>query len=233
MTMLPLIVLRPEPGASVTVRQARALGLDAHGCPLFAVAPLAWTPPPIDMFDALILTSANAARHAGTALKRYASLPVHAVGEATADAARRAGLDMASAHTGGAQAMVDALAAGPVRRLLWLCGKDHTAINPGPLAIEAVAVYAARPIDPPASFDALIAAPSVALVHSVRAGARLAALVDERAPVAIAAISPKVADACGPGWNRIAHAERPAADAVLELARRMCQMSQRNDSAGR
>lgn len=233
MTKMPLIVSRPEPGAGVTVRKARAMGLDAHACPLFAVAPLDWTPPNADSFDALMLTSANAARHAGGGLDRYAGLPVHAVGEATAEAARGAGLVVASAHTGGAQALVDALAAGSARKLLWLCGEDRIAIDPGELDIEAVAVYAARPIDPPASFAALIAAPSVALVHSVRAGQRLAALVDERAPVAIAAISGQAAEACGAGWRETAHAERPSGDAVLELAWRMCQTSVRKDAAGR
>ncbi len=233
MSTLPLIVLRPEPGASVTAHEARALGLDAHRCPLFAIEPLAWTPPPSGSFDALILTSANAVRHAGGGLARYAGLPVHAVGEATAEAARGAGLDVASAYAGGAQAMVDALPIEPARRLLWLCGEDRTAIDPGALDIAAVAVYAARPIDPPASFGALTAAPSVVLVHSVRAGQRLAALVAERARIAIAAISPKAAQACGAGWREVAHADRPSGYAVLELAGRMCQTLAGKDAAGR
>lgn len=230
MIPLPLIVLRPEPGARETVRKARALGLDAHACPLFAVAPLAWDPPPAEPFDAVMLTSANAVRHAGSGLARYVGLPVHAVGQATADAARNAGLNVATTHADGAQAMIDTLDAGPARRLLWLCGEDRSAIDPGTLDIAALAVYAARPIDPPAPFGALIAAPSVVLVHSVRAGARLAALVAERAAIAIAAISPQAAQACGPGWRRIAHAGQPSGDAVLELARRMCQTLERKDA---
>lgn len=230
MRSLPLIVLRPEPGASVTVGAARALGLDARACPLFAITPLTWTPPAADDFEALVLTSANAVRHAGAQLAQYAALPVHAVGAATAAAAREAGFRVVSDHDGGAQALLDGL--GSVCRLLWLCGADRTAIDPRGRTIAAVPVYAARAIDPPADFAALIVARSVALVHSARAGQRLADLVERRSPVAIAAISHRAALACGSGWARVVAAERPGGEAVLELARRMCQTSRGKDAAG-
>ena len=62
--MKPLAVLRPEPGASATLGRAQAMGLAAFAMPLFAVEPVAWTAPAPHDFDALLLTSANAVRHA-------------------------------------------------------------------------------------------------------------------------------------------------------------------------
>ena len=65
--MTPLFVLRSQPGCDATVRTARDLGLDAHGYPLFAVRPLDWQAPPVENFDALLIGSANALRHGGSA----------------------------------------------------------------------------------------------------------------------------------------------------------------------
>ncbi len=231
MSAPPIIVLRPEPGGSATVAAARAMGLEALACPLFAVAPLAWSPPRAEPFDALVLTSANAVRHGGDALTRYTALPVHVVGEATAEAARGAGFSVAGIHD-GAQSLFDSLGPAGTRNILWLCGEDRTAIEPGALDITALPVYAARPIDPPATFAALVSSPAIMLVHSVRAGERLSALVEHRASVAIAAISDKVAQACGDGWARIVIAAEPNREAMLELAERMCQTTGCKHTAG-
>ena len=84
--MKRLAVLRPEPGARATVERARAMGLDAFAMPLFKVEAVAWDVPDPNEFDALLLTSANAVRHGGAGLRRVLDSPVHAVGEATADA---------------------------------------------------------------------------------------------------------------------------------------------------
>ena len=64
---MKILVLRPQPGADETAARARALGLELVVAPLFAVAPLAWTPPDPAGFDAVMLTSASAARQAATA----------------------------------------------------------------------------------------------------------------------------------------------------------------------
>ena len=86
----PLIVTRPEPGNSSTVERARAMGLDARAIPLFAARPLDWTPPAAANFDALLFTSASAARLAGAGLASLSPLPAYAVGAATADAVQAA-----------------------------------------------------------------------------------------------------------------------------------------------
>ena len=90
--MRRVLVLRPEPGATATVRQARERGLDAVAVPLFEVDPMAWEAPDPFGFDGLLLTSANALRHGGDRLQSLRGLPVYAVGDATAEAAREAGL---------------------------------------------------------------------------------------------------------------------------------------------
>ncbi len=88
--MTRLVVLRPEPGAAATVARAEAMGFAAIAAPLFAVTPLDWTPPE-EPVDAVMMTSANAARHGGPGLARYRDLPLYAVGPETAAAARAAG----------------------------------------------------------------------------------------------------------------------------------------------
>lgn len=78
--MIPLIVIRPQPGCDASVAAARARGLDAHGFPLFAVRALDWQPPAPDSFDALLIGSANALRHGGAALAAWRGKPAYAVG---------------------------------------------------------------------------------------------------------------------------------------------------------
>ena len=43
--MRHVVVLRPEPGASATVKRARELGLEPVTVPLFEIEPLPWQSP--------------------------------------------------------------------------------------------------------------------------------------------------------------------------------------------
>ena len=105
--MRPLLVLRPEPGASATAERARKLGLDPVLLPLFEVEPIEWAAPDPSTFDALLLTSANTIRMGGNQLERLRGLPVHAVGQATADAAHEAGFDVATSGDAGIERLLD------------------------------------------------------------------------------------------------------------------------------
>ena len=213
--MSKVIVLRPEPGASATLAQARAAGIEAVAIPLFEIAPVDWDVPSTDGFDALLLTSANAVRHGGTGLAALSKLPTYCVGEVTAMAAGAVGLSVVGIGAAGAAALIDQLPSG--LRLLHLAGVDNQAI-PG---ASEIAVYDSRAIDPPPSLDAL--AGGVAMVHSARAGKRLAELVRERGDIAIAAISQAAADACGNGWRKVAAIDAPVDGALLALASDLCQ----------
>ncbi len=199
-----LAVLRPEPGNAATVAAIRALVREAIALPLFRVVPLGWTPP-AGAHDALILTSANAVRHAGAGLAAVAHLPVHAVGAATAAAARAAGLNVVATGARDGRALLDAAWEGGVRRALLLTARER-AVADHPALAYIVAVYAAEPV---AGVDPARLAGSVALVHSPRAAARLAELVTARGDIAVAAISANAAAAMGAGWRAVAVAARP------------------------
>jgi uroporphyrinogen-III synthase len=219
--MRTVIVLRPEPGASATVARAAGLGLDAISIPLFIVEAVAWAVPNPAAFEALLVTSANAVRHGGAGLERLKGLPMHTVGNATADAAREAGFVVASSGNAGVDHLLDSLKPG--LRLLHLCGEDRRTPAGPRQTIEAVPVYRSRAIEPRPSPQR--ARGAVVLVHSARAGRRLAELVEDRAMTAIAALSPAVADAVGPGWAEIQVAAEPCDDALLALAARLCNRS--------
>ena len=216
------MILRPEPGASATVESAKAMGLDAVALPLFAIAPVAWEAPEASSFDGLLLTSANAVRQAGDKLQALRGLRVYAVGEATAEAAREAGFDIAATGGAGVERLLGSIV-GELK-LLHLCGEHRTALD-AQQAITAVPVYRSAEL-PPSDGLAEVSGQTVA-VHSPRAGQRLAALFDEaeRATVRIAAISEAAAAATGGGWEACEAAESPDDRALLALAARLCDYS--------
>ena len=213
--MSQVVILRPEPGASVTLARATATGIDAVAIPLFEVAPVDWVAPDTEGFDALLLTSANAVRFAGEQLAGLRELPAYCVGEATAAAAREAGLEVAATGANDAAALAELVPPG--LQLLHLTGKAHRAI-PG---VAEIIVYHSAVIDPPPSLASLTG--NVAMVHSPRAGNRLAELVEARGEIGIAAISAAAAAACGGGWREIAVIATPDDGALLALAAALCQ----------
>ncbi|KTE06817.1 uroporphyrinogen-III synthase [Sphingopyxis sp. H115] len=215
----PLIVTRPEPGNGATVARARAMGFDARSLPLFAARPLDWTVPAAGAFDALLLTSASAPRLAGPGLSALASLPVHAVGAATADAANAAGLAVDAVGTAGAQQLLDGMASRNIRRILWLCGRDRSEFDARGAAITSLPCYAVDPIAPSAEWAHLIDRPALLLAHSVRAAAYVSELVGAaRGHLALVAISAQVAAAAGDGWGDLAIAGQPDDGAMLAQA---------------
>lgn len=240
MTGLPLIVTRADPGGAATVARALSMGLDARAMPLFAARALAWEPPDPALFDALLLTSAQAARLAGPGLGLLAALPVHAVGEATARAAETAGLRVATIGPGTAQGLFETLELNPIHRpvrverregdvapraarFLWLCGRERTAFDARGADIVPLPVYAADRVEPPSGWAALIAAPAVVMAHSARGGERLAELAGAaRKHLTLLAISPKAADAAGPGWGGVHIARQPDDAAMLAEAHALC-----------
>ncbi|MHA6769463.1 uroporphyrinogen-III synthase [Sphingobium ummariense] len=220
--MKPLVILRPEPGAGRTAARAEALGLSPLRVPLFEAEPLPWQAPPAGQFDALLVTSAQTARLAN--LGPYRALPAYAVGEATADALRQAGFPRVTAGDGDGSAIAAWIVGDGHDRVLHLAGESVAPIEGRPLRIMRIPVYRMRPTDAAALEESL---PDVAvlLVHSPRAGARLATLVPEAARMGkhIVAISPAALAACGGGWASAVSAERPADDRMLALAARLCE----------
>ena len=212
--MRRVVVLRPEPGASETMARAQALGLDAVSIPLFAVEPVVWEAPSAADFDGLLLTSANTIHHGGEQLAQLRGLKVYAVGKATADAARAAGFDIAATGSGGVERLLDSIE--PDLTLLHPGGEQRTGVSGD---ITPIVVYRATPIEHP---DVSGIQGSVILVHSPRAGRRLAELVKDRGASAIVAISEAAAQSVGAGWERIENADEPTDEALLALAARLC-----------
>lgn len=219
----PIVVLRPEPGARATVARIEALGAHAVAAPLFAIRPLPWTPPDPADHDALVLTSANAARMAGAGLARVAALPAFAVGAATAAAARDAGLAVEAIGSGTGAQLIDALDRRGLRRALLLHGRDHSTNVGGPIS-HAIAVYASDPV-PIECTRLAVAEGAVVLLHSSRAADRFAALVDHfglaRGQIRLAALSDGVAASAGAGWAAVTIALQPNDDALLAAAARL------------
>lgn len=215
----PVLVLRPQPAAARSAERLRALDLSPILYPLFAVEPLPWTPPDPAGFDAVLLTSANAARLGGGGMARYFDLPAFAVGEASARAARAAGFRWVRIGGGDAASTVPLVAIAGHSRLLHLCGDSVRPYDPCGLTVEQRPVYRTVPLGDADGLAACLppAGPMAALIHSPRAGARLHGLAApfDRARIAIAAISAAAAAACGQGWRGMAVAARPQEDALL------------------
>ena len=168
-------------------------------------------PPKLTAFDGLLLTSANALRHGGEQLERLRGLKVYAVGEATARAAHDAGFDAAATGDAGVERLLASIE--PDLRLLHLCGADRREAGHVRQTIVRIVSYRSEAVDAGKLPEA-----DVVLVHSPRAGARLAEVAHDRSSMAVAAISQAAADAVGGGWQAVEVARAPTDDALLARA---------------
>lgn len=220
--MRPLVILRPEPGASATAEAARAIGLQPLVMPLFRIEPIAWSAPDPAVFDALLFTSANAVRCAGPQLERVRALPAYCVGEATAAVARDAGFDVAGTGESGVDALLGSLP--PDRRLLHISGADRHEATETRRVITTVAVYRAAELPAPAALAGIAGA--VVALHSPRAATRFSRIADDlqlpRDAIALVAMSETIATAGGTGWKRVEVAPAPVDAALLAIAARLC-----------
>ncbi|MHB2168424.1 uroporphyrinogen-III synthase [Alsobacter sp. R-9] len=223
-------VTRPRPAADRTAARLAALGHDPVVLPVLRIAPTG-APLPPGPFVAIAATSANAllALPDG-APGPLAGLPFHAVGAATARAARTAGFRDVRDGGGDARALAATLlAAGQRGRLLYLAGVERKPVLEQALAgsgLEPVAVegYDAVPAQP--SMDVLLGGPGpTAVLHYSRRSAEafLAAARGaghEAAMVSLPhlCLSPDVAaPLAAAGAPRVLVAERPDEAALLAL----------------
>jgi uroporphyrinogen-III synthase len=223
--VLPVLVIRPQPGNAATVAAARDLGLDARGFPLFDMAPVPWPVPDPAPYRALLAGSANVFRLGGEGLGALTDLAVHAVGAVTADAARRAGFAVAAIGEGGLQPMASAL---PPGRYLRLAGEKRVPLAlPEGVEVDDVVVYAAAGLPMPPALADLLTGPALVLLHSGEAAAHFTAeserLGVERNRISLACLAPRIGLVAGPGWQHIEIAETRSDQAVLALAVQMCK----------
>ena len=208
-----ILVVRPQPGADATAARLRAMGHDPVAHPLLATRPLPWALP-AESPDAVILSSAAAVRHAGPLADSLKHLPAHAVGEATAAAARAAGWSAVKAGPGTMQALLDSLASG---QFLHLAGADLTAVTvPPALRLIRVTVYETPLLPLPGLPDV-----DAVLLHSPRTAAQFAREWDRlggrRAAVQLFAISGATLAAAGSGWASALAAAEPTESALLAM----------------
>lgn len=223
--MRPLVLLRPQPGNDATAARARALGLTVVQAPLFAVEGLPAPAVPDGPFDALLLTSANGARHGAALLACFADLPLYAVGETTAQAARALGHAQVTTGGGDARSTVPLIVAAGHRYVLHVGAAETRDFDPQGLRITRQIVY--RSVErPDEAMHPLLAplADAVLAIHSPRAGRRIAALVEpaRRTHLHIVAISPAALAACGAGWASLVAAAHPDDTALLRSAEALC-----------
>jgi len=223
----PLVLLRPEPGWSATAAAVRSASIEVIGHPLFEAEPVVWALP-AGQFNALLLGSGAAIRHGGPRLRELGHLPVHAVGEATAKAAREAGFTVARVGDGGLQNVLDAQA-GERRSFLRLGGEERVELAPHPgQELTEIAVYRMRPV---ALSDncatRLQAKRSVIALHSAAAARHFAAECDrlaiDRGAHDVLALGPRIATAAGFGWHAVHIAGRPLDAALLAKAAALCK----------
>jgi uroporphyrinogen-III synthase len=146
-----LLVTRPKEEGRRIAEVLRAHGHDVLVAPLLRIAPVPevdFGPPP---WSGILMTSANAARAIAAHPRRaeLLALPLLAVGDRSAEAAREAGFADVSSADGDATALARAAAvrfAGCRAPLLYLAGADRASDLPaalGQFRVRTVVVYRA------------------------------------------------------------------------------------------
>jgi uroporphyrinogen-III synthase len=220
----PLVVIRPEPGNAATCAAAREMGLEVTGEPLFEVEPTQWDVPD-ERFNAILAGSANVFRHGGPGLARFAQVPVIAVGETTAAAARSAGFVVSRVGEGGLQPVVATLPPGTYIRF---AGEDRVTLSPPEgVRIVTVVTYASRKRAVPTTLQSALKRGAVVVLHSGEAARHFARECERlgirKESLHLACLAPRIAELAGNGWGTLAVAAGRTDKEVLELGARMCQ----------
>src|SRR3954454_10247661 len=130
---MAVLVTRPEPDNETTAAALRAKGLAVLLAPMLRFEPVAFHDDADARYGAVIVSSANALRaiEADLAGSRLLALPLFAVGERSAEAARGAGFGDVTAAHGDATALRDLIVANARAKtlkkastLLYLAGAD-------------------------------------------------------------------------------------------------------------
>jgi uroporphyrinogen-III synthase len=186
---MAVLVTRPHPDDEATAGALRARGFEVLRAPMLRFAAVPFHYDADAHYDAVIVTSANALRAIEPQLKgsRLLELPLFAVGEHTASAARSAGFGQVIAAKGGdAAALRDLVLAGVKSKqlkrastLLYLAGADLARDLAGELGEKGFTVvthttYRMIPVSslPPEICDAFVAHQVDAVLHYSRRSAR-------------------------------------------------------------
>jgi uroporphyrinogen-III synthase len=185
---MAILVTRPLPDGEATAASLRARGFAALSAPMLRFEPLPFHDDEDAQYGAVIVTSANALRGiepqlAGTALLK---LPLFAVGEHTADAARQAGFKKVMTAKSDASTLRDLVAESAKSRklnkkdpLLYLAGADlardlATELSEKGFSVVTQTTYKMVPakILPREVCEAFVAGEIEAVLHYSRRSAR-------------------------------------------------------------
>jgi uroporphyrinogen-III synthase len=185
---MAVLVTRPHPDAEATAAGLRARGFEVLLAPMLRFEPVAFRDDEDAAYGAVIVTSANALRGLIPHLagSRLLKLPLFAVGEHTAAAARDAGFGNVLPATGGAAALRDLVLSSVKTKvlkkastLLYLAGADLARDLAGELGERGFTVvthttYRMSPVShlPPETLKAFAANQVEAVLHYSRRSAR-------------------------------------------------------------
>jgi uroporphyrinogen-III synthase len=241
---MAVLVTRPHPDNEATAASLRARGFEALLAPMLRFEALAFQDDSDTRYGAVIVTSANALRGFAKqpAGQRLLKLPLFAVGEHTAAAARDAGFDKVISANGDATALREAVLAGVKARqlkktspLLYLAGADLARDLAGDLGERGLTVvtqttYRMIPVTslPREVADGFAAHQIKAVLHYSRRSARAFLEAARSAGVEISALA--VAQCCisdavasivrDAGATQVLTARTPDENAVLDLLTR-------------
>ncbi len=222
---MKLLIIRPQPGADATAHRLRAAGHDPILMPLFAIEHLPVQRVSADGYDAILLTSGNAARAAVDFLTRDHGLPIYAVGSATASALQKLSVPVAKIGSAGVEALVEVAVADGHKRLLWLAGEDHSSIpHIHGASIDIEIAYRSAAVPTSDDFARTVTQSDAVILHSSRAAAHFAWLCNElklpRANITLATFSNAIAHSAGENWATIIVADAPNDAALLDAIQR-------------
>jgi len=229
-----MVVTRPQADSERTAAALRARGHAVLVAPLLRVEPVAADLSGI--WGAVIITSANApgAIVGNSARAALVKLPLIAVGQRSADAARQAGFTDVTSAGGDVRDLVQLIAerhTDAAAPLLYLAGEDRAADLVAELVVHGVAaemavVYRAVTAPfPPALTAALKAGEVDAVLHFSRrsaenyiAGARQAGIIEQALGVRHFCLARPIAEPLsGAGAGSIAVAKQPDEAAMIGL----------------
>jgi uroporphyrinogen-III synthase len=185
---MAILVTRPQVDAEATAESLRTRGFDVLLAPMLRFEPLPFHDMEEARYRAVIVTSANALRAVAPQLEghRLLQLPLYAVGEHTAAAAREAGFGEVFVAKGDAQALRELVLAHAKAKklkksaaLLYLAGADLSRDLAGELGQAGLSVvthtaYRMVPVArlPREACDAFMANQIEAVLHYSRRSAR-------------------------------------------------------------
>ena len=245
-----VLVTRPEPGGQRTAERLAGLGHEPVRMPLFETVVTATIDdlPPVEEIRGLIATSARAFAmfvKDGVSARGLGKVPVHAVGRATAQAARDAGFLRVDDAGGTAAALSEALihlrpqdatvseaSSSGVRSgaLVYLAGVPRTPVietaleahDPGFRVVDCYRMTEISYSTDILKTDFLSPPPEAVLLYSANAARRFSALVDAAKlagcldSTGFLCLSPAIAGQLRKAWqDRTVVAERPDEDSLV------------------